>query len=276
MKRKLLIPIFFSFILTPMFFVYAKEPIKILLVPGHDNEIWGAQYGNVKEADMTLALANRIYDQLKKDKRFDVYITRDKDGYTQEFQDYFTNHEAEIIAFKESAKKENRDKIVAGTFIEQESVPHVVVKPQTSIVLYGINKWANENAIDAVLHIHFDDYPRKNSWTIGKHKGFAIYMPDLQIVNGFDSGQLAANIFIQLNKKYATSSYEKELGGLIHDQKLIALGSSGTLHASVRSVLVEYSYIYEKKFRKKSTREQAYKDMAYLTVQGIKNYFFKK
>ena len=130
--------------------------------------------------------------------------------------------------------------------------------------------------MDAVIHIHFNDYPRAQKWTVGKYKGFAIYMPDGQLVNWKESGQLAADIFTQLRKKYITSTYEKELGGVVSDQKLIALGSNGTLLPSVRSVLIEYKYVYEKILRTKTTRLKAYDNMASLTAQGIKNYFFKK
>ena len=73
-----LLPLFRFFFSTPN--IYAAEPIKILLVPGHDNEVWGAQYGNVKEADMNLRLANELLKILKKDKRFEVHITKDNLG----------------------------------------------------------------------------------------------------------------------------------------------------------------------------------------------------
>ena len=256
--------------------VLPDKPIKILLVPGHDNEVWGAQYGNMKEATMTLALATQIFNILKKDKRFEVYITRDSAGYTKEFADYFANQQAEIVAFKENAKKATQNKISVGSFIEKINPPHHGVSADVADRLYGFNKWANENKIDAMIHIHFDDYPRPNKWTIGQYKGFTIYIPDGQFANARESGQLAANIFTQLHKKYAPSNYKPEAGGLVSDQKLIAIGANNTLDASVRSVLIEYSYIYEKKFRVKSTRLQAYTNMANLTVTGIKNYFFPK
>ena len=268
--------IFFVIFFAPIFQVEAATPIKILLVPGHDNEVWGAQYGNMKEADMNLAVASRIYDILKKDKRFDVYITRNSAGYTKEFADYFSLHKNEILSFKENAKQQMQDKIIDGSFIQKENVIHNTVTENVSIVLYGINKWANENAIDAVIHIHFNDYPRPNKWMIGKYKGFVIYIPDGQMANWRESGQLAADIFTQLRKKYLTSTYEKELGGLIPDQKLIALGSNGTLVESVRSILIEYGYIYDKKFRTSAARTTSYKNMAQLTVVGIKNYFYPK
>ncbi len=272
--RKAVFILFFIFLFSPVFFVFAQEPIKILLVPGHDDESWGAQYGDIKETNMTLALAAKIYDLLKKDERFEVYITRDNAGYKKEFADYFSSRREDISAFKKNAKIEMLQKILDGVFIKKINPPHSSVSEDVSIKLYGLNKWANENAVDAVIHIHFNDYPRKDKWTIGKYTGFAIYFPDEELVNSKESSQLAIDIFTQLRKKYKTSTYEKELGGLIPDQKLIALGSNGTLFPNVRSVLIEYGYIYDKKFRTSSARLQAYKNMANLTMQGINNYFF--
>ena len=279
MKKLSFIFTFFILLSTPVFFVHAVstdvspvKPIKILLVPGHDNEVWGAQFGNLKEAAMNLAVATRIYNILKKDKRFEVYITRDSKGYTKEFADYFANHQADIYTFKEDAKKKTKENITNGTFIQKENVPHHSVSEDTAIKLYGFNKWANENNIDAMIHMHFNDYPRSKSWVAGEYKGFAIYMPDGQLVNWKESGQLAADIFTQLHKKYITSTYEKELGGLIPDQKLIALGANSTLLSSVRSVLIEYGYIY--RFGNSATRPNTYTTMANLTATGIKNYFF--
>ena len=60
-----LISAFAAFLIfLPVHSVHAAAPIKILLVPGHDDGIWGAQYGNMKEADMNLALATDIYNLL--------------------------------------------------------------------------------------------------------------------------------------------------------------------------------------------------------------------
>ncbi len=267
------------FILTPIF-AWAATPtlskdgqVNILLVPGHDEEIWGAQYGNTKEADMNLFLANGILKILKKDKRFKVYITQDNLGYTTEFADYFSKSD-EIIKFKEDAKKEMKERVVKGDFVVKEGAPHNSANADMAIKLYGINKWANENKIDAVIHIHFNDYPRKNAWTKGKYKGFAVYMPEAQMANSKESIKLAQKIFTQLKKKYATSTYPKENGGFVEDQELIALGANGSLVSSVRSVLIEYGYIY--RFGNSTVRHKAYKIMASLTAMGITNYFFAK
>ncbi len=261
-------------LLTPLLKIEAVESIKILIVPGHDNEVWGAQYKTVKEADMTLALGTKIYNILKKDKRFEVHITRNDVGYTQEFADYFAQHADEITVFRENAKKQMEGKIADGSFLQKENPPHANASPEVAQRLYGINKWVDDNKMDAVIHIHFDDYPRPQAGTIGKYTGFTVYFPDGQLANSRGSGDMGADIFSQLNKKYSTSTYPPEEGGLIPDQKLIALGSYGTLSASVRSVLIEYGYIYEKKFRKYSTRQAGYASMSQMTAKGIKNYFF--
>lgn len=260
------------FLAVPTPQVKAATPIKILLVPGHDNEVWGAQYGNIKEADMNLNLATRIYNILKKDKRFEVHITRKIGGYTKEFADYFANHQEDISAFREQVKSAHQDKITDGSFVEKENPPHNTASVDTAMKLYGINKWANDNKMDAVIHVHFNDYPRPDKWTKGIHKGFVIYMPEEQMVNAKESVNLAKKIFAQLHKKYITSTYEKELGGLTPDQSLIALGSNGSLLPSVKSILIEYGYIY--RFPTKKSRFDAYASMASYTATGIKNYFF--
>ncbi|MFZ2149969.1 MAG: N-acetylmuramoyl-L-alanine amidase [Minisyncoccia bacterium] len=268
-------------LLLPLYQVSAHAentvaPIKILLVPGHDEEAWGAQYGRVKEANMNLAVAKRIRTILKKDDRFKVYITRDDKGYTKEFQSYFSLYDEEIKAFREKVKKETEDRIENGDFILKENPPHNKASDSAAVRLYGFNKWANENDIDVVLHIHFNDHPRADVWTIGKYTGFAVYVPEEQMANSEESTELARSIFKELDKQYATSTFEKEKGGLVPDQTLIALGSHGSLEATVRSVLVEYGYIYEKKFKNYKNRHKAYDTMAKLTTQGIKNYFFSK
>ena len=272
--KKALFTLSFVFFLTPIFFAFAQMPIKILLVPGHDDTAWGAQYGNLKEADMNLVLAKQLFNILKKDKRFEVHITRDGSGYTKEFSAYFSKEWSNINLFLENAKKEMQNKIERGEFIEKELTPHNAAIESMATVLYGINKWANENGTDAVIHIHFNDYPRPNKWTVGDYKGFAIYMPEEQMVNSKESVNLAQSILKQLRKKYITSTYEKELGGLIPDQKLIALGANDTLFSCVRSVLIEYGYIY--RFRNSVMRHRVYTNMANLTATGIKKYFFLK
>lgn len=280
MKKVSLILVSICFAFLSFNYIHAtsnvkNQKIKILIVPGHDDEIWGAQYGNIKEADMNLALSNKLMNILKKDKRFDVYITRNWDGYTKTFSNYFANERDEIISFRDNAKKETKNNIESGIYINKENeVPHVGVKEETSIKLYGINKWANENKIDAVIHVHFNDYPRNNKWEIGKYKGFCMYTPEEQFENSIESNNLAKKIFKELKKSYSTSTYEKESLGILPEQGLIAIGANSTLEEDTLSVLIEYGYIY--RFKDYSFRQKSYEKMSSLTYKGLVNYFFPK
>lgn len=246
-------------------------PIKILIVPGHDDESEGTSFGSLKEADMTLPLATEIFNKLKEDERFEVLITRNEEGYTPVFAEYFSTNREEIISFINESKEKMKEKIKEGDFVDKSDEQHFVVTLDTGVKLYGINKWANENDVDAVLHIHFNDNTRKNRKVPGRYKGFAIYLPEEQMPNSEISLPFAESIFAELDTKYNTSDNVKELGGLVPNQMLIALGSNETLLENVRSILVEYAYIYE--LAKKDIREKAYEDMSELTVNGVKKHF---
>ena len=247
-------------------------PVKILLVPGHDNDIWGAKFGSLKEADMNLELATKIFNILNQDKRFKVYITRDQNGYTNYIENYLASNQKAIITFRDTAQATRDKDITDGSFVVKQNIEHNSVASSTSIILYGINDWSDIHNMNAVLHIHFNDYPRKNMKKAGKYKGFAIYVPDTQNVNAKESKNFGQSIFTELKKQYTTSTYPGEAGGMISDQSLIALGANGTLNSNIRSILVEYGYIY--RFINNTLREKALENMAQLTAVGIQNYFF--
>ena len=267
--RKLLFIALLLFL--PVFSVYAKMPAKVLIVPGHDDESWGTEFLGVKEADMTVKLGLMLYDLLKKDKNFEVLITRDWQGYKKEFIDYFENNGDHIREFIDSSKEKFTSQISDGKIYETEWVNHNYASNSTAYKLYGINKWANENKIDAVIHIHFNDYPRRRAYERGDYKGFAIYVPETQLNNAEQSSSLGFFIFNSLFKNYYVSNSEKESGGVVPDQSLIALGSNNSLNN--RSVLIEYGYIYERIFSTFFKRETQMKRMANRTYEGIKKYF---
>jgi N-acetylmuramoyl-L-alanine amidase len=249
-------------------------PIKILIVPGHDDIVWGAQAGNIKEADMNLVLATKLYNILKLDKRFQVYITRNSAGYTPTLENYFESNFDDIQNFIKVYRDLNQEKITSGEITEFQAVVHNDVAADVAFRLYAINRWADENLIDAVIHVHFNDYPRSNAWEKGEYKGFAIYYPESQLPNSALSFPLAEKVFKELHKKYITSTYPKEAGGLVPDQKLIALGARSTLWPNIRSILIEYGYIY--RFSNSTFRHQFYTSAANLTATGVKKYFFPK
>ena len=128
-------------------------------------------------------------------------------------------------------------------------VEHNSVANNTSLRLYAINKWANENDVEIVFHIHFNDYPGRNLDQPGKYSGFSIYIPEYQLPNHITSSGLAKSLKNQLEKYFAKSDLPIESSILIEDQELIAVGSNASRDGI--SVLTEYGYIYEPQFAKK-------------------------
>ena len=126
-------------------------------------------------------------------------------------------------------------------------VEHNFATVDTALKLYAINKWANENNIEIVFHIHFNDYPGRKFNQIGEYTGFSIYVPEYQLPNHRASSKLAESLKNQLEKYFTKSDLPAESSALIEDQELIAVGSNASRDGV--SVLVEYGYIYEPPFR---------------------------
>jgi len=129
---------------------------------------------------------------------------------------------------------------------------------------------ANENKIDIVIHIHFNDYPRRNQKQAGRYSGFAIYVPEPQFSNGRASKALADSVSSQLKKNFPVSNMPLEKSGVVEDQNLIATGANNSLDSAV--LFIEYGYIYESQFVNPQTQLSAIKELTFQTHQGIKNF----
>ncbi len=248
-----------------------RKEIRILVVPGHDKENGGTKFRNIKESSLNAELGEKIYDLLKNEKGFRAYLVRGRNGYFPEFLSYFNNQKTDIKRFKSAHQKAMNYYAQKGLIKDKEWVVHNSAPLDAASKLYGINKWANENKINAVLHIHFNDYPRKNPQRRGKYSGFSIYVPEKQFSNSKESVALAKSIFDRLRKKFAVSNMPREKMGIIEDQKLIAIGSYNTLDSA--SLLIEYGYIYERQLDSPPVRELVLQRMAEQTFLGIKNFF---
>lgn len=246
--------------------------LRILLVPGHDNEYWGTQFKDVKESDMTLLLGKELFDFLSLDNKFDVRITRDDRGYLPLFEKYFLDNKEDINNFSASKKQIMSELVSSGDVIKYEDgVFHNDAPSIMATRLYGINKWANENSIDLVIHIHFNDYPRRKKTSPGDYSGFSIYVPEKQYSNARTSKTVADSVAKQLITYYPKSNLPKEDSVVVEDQDLIAIGAFNTLDPA--SILIEYGYIYEPQFLDNIIREKVIKELAFQTFLGIKNFF---
>ena len=248
-----------------------NKAINILIVPGHDNDYWGTEFNGVKEADINLYSAKDLSSKLASDSRLNVILARDEYGYNPEIQNYLNKEKEQILKFVSEKKKTMRD-LVSGKLIsvKTDGVYHNTAQTPVIFRLYGINKWANENDIDIVIHLHMNDYPRKYTKKDGYYSGFSIYVPEQQFSNAKASKDLGSAIFDNLIINYKKSNLPKENAGLIEDQDLIAIGAFNTLDPA--SILIEYGYIYEKQFLGKDNREKTISEMNLQISNGLINF----
>ncbi len=246
-----------------------KTPIRILVVPGHEPNYGGAQFGNVLERDIVALIGQNLSHYLGSDNRFETFVTRGTETWNPEFSEYFNNEWQNIIAWKNDANDMIRHLTANGGWrdVSADGVQHASAPQDVAIRLYGINKWVNENNIDIVVHLHTNDYPRKKQSLPGQYSGLAIYVPEYQYNNSQTSSELGRNILYRLNKFFPVSNYPKESVGIVDDQELIAVGSNNTVDGA--SVLIEYGYTYEPHFASRELHDVITKEMAYQTYLGI-------
>jgi N-acetylmuramoyl-L-alanine amidase len=158
--------------------------VRILLVPGHEPDYGGAEYGSIKERDMTVELADDLQQFLGANSRYQVFVTRDTKSWTPTFVNYFKTNWDDIIAWTKGNKDEMTHLTRMGEYHPVvPSVLHNSAPVDIAYRLYGIGKWSNENNIDIIIHIHFNDNPGHSQNTPGKYSGFAIYVPQQQYFN---------------------------------------------------------------------------------------------
>lgn len=252
---------------------YDDRKLRISIIPGHDDETGsGARFAGLKEADVNLQLAKNLVSFFRNDGHFAVFLTRDDNGYLSWFKDYFENRREEILAFRDEARKNINTLLEQGQFVPKTIVDHNFASAEDALKLYGINKWTQDNNIDLAIHIHFNDYPDRPWNEPGKYSGFSIYIPESQLPNHKTSRILAQSISSQLIRYFHASTNPVEKDGIIEDQKLIAIGTNGSLKNP--SILIEYSYLYESPLiASAGIRRPLLNEMAYQTYRGVKLYF---
>ncbi len=250
------------------------KKVNVLIVPGHDDDYWGTEFGDVREADVVVAIGQYLHDYLKTDPRLNVTISRTQMGYNPIFKAYFENNRQAIQDFITTSRSTQQAKISAGDIKPSTSVPHNTVNSEIATRLYGINKWANENNIDITIHLHINDQGGRRYGVVGDYTGITVYIPENQYQNAGASAVLGEAIYKELLLKNHSSTYPAEARGLVEDQDLIAIGASDTVKNAV--ALIEYGYIYEPQFRDLNIQEQVTKDLAYQTFLGLHRFFGDK
>jgi len=249
-----------------------KTKVRVLIVPGHEPAYGGAEYKDLNEGDMNVELAGYLEKFLKNDSHYDVMLSRGVNGWDRALSAFFNESSEKISRFI----NENHDNMLHlvnnGSVVKvMDGIKHSKAPKDVALRLYGINMWADENKIDVLIHVHFNDYPRKNAGMLGKYSGFAIYVPERQYSNATTTRALADAVYKRLAKYNPTSDLPKEKAGVIEEQDLIAIGSNNTLEAP--SMLIEYGYIYESQFADSKVRKLVLKDLAFQTYLGMGDFF---
>lgn len=249
-----------------------EKKTMIIIVPGHESKSGGAVFLDRKERNMVVTLAEDLKEKLQADGRFEIMLTRDKDGFLPPFDVYFKDRKEEIQTWMASKKEESNEKVASGTLKEVVSVEHNKATPEEALHLYGINKWANENHTEVIIHLHINDDVRKKRKIPGKYSGFTMYIPEKQYQNSTASRVLAEKLLPLFDESYNQSTLPVEKGGIIESQKLIALGRYGTL--DVPTVLIETGFIYEPIFATSTFETVTSKTMADTIYRGLIFYLF--
>jgi hypothetical protein len=285
--KKLALCIIIIGVVVPLVFVFADDQkptpqekyeegkvIKVLIVPGHDDEFPGAKYRQLREADMTAAVARQLAGYLGEDPRFVVVVARDQDQYIPSLYNYFQEETEKINNFIKSHSLRMKKEIQAGTVIVPKQVPHGNAEKIPMYRLYAINKWATEQGFDIIVHLHFNDEGSRALFARGKFAGYAVYVPDSNLLGADISRDLGIAITKRLKRDFKPSNQPYEQArvtedGVIPDMKLIALGANKT--TAVPRVLIEYSYIYEPIVQPKQFPLTS-DVMAAATVYGIQDF----
>jgi len=248
-----------------------NDRIKILIVPGHTDTHPGAVFNGLREVELNRLLGTHLYNLLIRDDAFTVVLSADVNGPNKRIEQYLEQEAENITEFQAFQKRmtahlEEQGKLSLNQFISHNTAPGEVAQ-----MLYGLNKYANDEKFDIVLHIHFNDYPGRPRGAQGKYEGFSIYVPEASFSNGRASKAFANHLFEQLKKIVPVSTHPIESIGVIEDSELIAVGAFNTVDPI--ALLVEYGFIYEPQYQDPQVRDVMVQELAYQTYVGVKSFF---
>ena len=242
-------------------------PKRVLLVAGHTAVTKGAVFGDTTEYELNYDIMKKLEREMKS-RGFEVFVSHEGSDYTKSFLNYFDTNEERILDYREK-KKDAYDKQYPQGVVTNDT-DHNHASPLGVVQLYGVNLWANENNIDAVVHLHFNDYPGRPTGTRGTHTGFSIFAPLKTNDHFVESFSLAKSVEKHMLKYIKRSTVRNESAGVL-ESELIAVGQANS--TLMPSILIENGFIYESKFTDTSRREPVLARQANSIANGIEEYF---
>ena len=117
--------------------------VNILIVPGHDDEYWGAEFGGLKEVELNRSVAQKLYSYLLHEEGINPVLASSENGYNSIFERYFKGEENKIKKFIIDSKKDFAKKVDEEEFNNVEKNFHNTAPDDVVYRLYGINRWVN-------------------------------------------------------------------------------------------------------------------------------------
>jgi N-acetylmuramoyl-L-alanine amidase len=251
-------------------FLNQNKKIRILIVPGHEPNAGGAdEFKKIKERDLNLQLSKLIADKLASSQNMEIILARDDVGWNSDLKNYVETSSSTIMDWVFDMKNIMLSKINAGKVkLINPDMVHNEATDEAVLYLYATNKWIEENNIDLVLHVHFNNNPKINGRP--NYSGYCIYIPDKQYGNASSSRIFANYLNDEISKIENKSNMPQEKDIIIEDQQLIATGNYDTL--KIPAAVVEYAYIYEPMMVSSTTRNKFMINAASSTATAIENY----
>lgn len=240
---------------------------KILLVAGHTATTKGAVYDQTTEYELNYDLLRKLEREVRS-RGFDVVITHKGDDYSPQFLEYFDQNEEQILDYRQNKKDAYDAQYPQG--VVTNDTDHNHASPIGVIQLYGVNLWATENNVDAVVHLHYNDYPGRPAGQRGVHSGFSIFAPLKTNDHFVESFKLAKSIEKNMLQSSKRSTVKNESAGVL-ESELIAVGQANSV--TMPAVLIEGGFVYESKFTNPTQREIMLTKQARDIAEGIKQYF---
>ena len=82
----------------------SADKARILIVPGHEPDYGGAQFGSIDERNLVVEIGQDLQQYLQANGNYRTFITRDTQAWNPTFADYFKTDWNAIIAWEKVRK----------------------------------------------------------------------------------------------------------------------------------------------------------------------------
>ena len=212
---------------------------KVTIDPGHGGSEKGAVYSGVEESKVALQISKKLFQQLKKDKNFEVQILRagDSDLTLEERVEKTKNFRPDI-------------------FLSIHANAHPTLKNAKGTEFYIQNQLPMEKEAKFLAHNEFSEKSPEKPQVMGDIESIVFDLEKShRILKSYQVSQ------------YLRKNWHKKKSLMIRQGPFFVLSQN-----MIPSVLVEVGYLSHPHERKKLTQKSYQNQMARQIVKGLKDY----